>query len=146
MIFRARPNKLITDKGKLKYLELIKTASVGDKLKDIPNSKFKIKTDHIILAIGQRQEFMASKNKNVFFAGDYKLGATTLINAIGHAKEVARNVDHYLMRRNILKEKYYIESSVSTKRSLKDNYIPITDMRLRDLIKKNIYLRSGAWL
>ena len=38
-------------------LELIKTASVGDKLKDIPNSKFKIKTDHIILAIGQRQGY-----------------------------------------------------------------------------------------
>ena len=66
MIFRARPNKLITDKGKLKYLELIKTESIGDKLKDIPNSKFKIKTDHIILAIGQRQEFIASKNKNIF--------------------------------------------------------------------------------
>ena len=136
MIFRARPKKLITDKGKLKYLELIKTESVGDKLKDIPNSKFKIKTDHIILAIGQRQEFIASKNKNIFFAGDYKLGATTLINAIGHAKEIAMDVDHFLMRRNILEEKYCIESSVSTKRSLKDNYIPITDMRLRDLSKR----------
>ena len=50
MIFRARPNKLLTQKGKLKYLELIKTESTGDKLRDIPNSKFKIKTDHIILA------------------------------------------------------------------------------------------------
>ena len=42
------------------------------------------------------------------------------------------------MRRNILEEKYSIESSVSTKRSLKDNYIPITDMRLRDLSKEHL--------
>ena len=137
MIFRARPNKLLTEKGKLKYLELIKTENKSNKLKDIPNSKFKIKTDHIILAIGQRQEFITSKNTNIFFAGDYKLGASTLINAIGHAKEIVRNVDQFLMKRDILNEKYHIEKSESTKRTLKDNYIPITDMRLRDLSRRS---------
>lgn len=40
------------------------------------------------------------------------------------------------MKRDILNEKYHIEKSVSTKRTLKDNYIPITDMRLRDLSKR----------
>ncbi len=69
MIFRARPNNLLTERGKLKYLELVKTENRNDKLRDIPHSKFKIKTDHIILAIGQRQEFLTQKNKKFFLQG-----------------------------------------------------------------------------
>ena len=58
MIFRARPNKLVEKNGALNFLELVKT-KVDNKgiLKDIRGSNFKIKTDHIILAIGQKQEF-----------------------------------------------------------------------------------------
>ena len=70
MIFRARPNKLVEKNGKLNFLELVKT-KVDNKgiLKDIRGSNFKIKADHIILAIGQKQEFKnQNKLKNVFFA------------------------------------------------------------------------------
>ena len=138
MIFRARPDKLITVKGKLKYLELVKTQNniKNGKLEDVPQSKFKISTDHIILAIGQNKQFSARKSKNIFFAGDYKLGATTLINAIGDAKKTAIDVDKYLMKRNVLSERYILERTNSTKRTLKDNYIPLTDMRLKDLSKR----------
>jgi NADPH-dependent glutamate synthase beta subunit-like oxidoreductase len=89
MIFKARPNTLINKNNTLEFLELIKTKSEKNdkKIVDIFNSKFKIKTDHIILAIGQKQEFKTTKSiTNIFHAGDYKLGATTLINAIGDAK------------------------------------------------------------
>jgi formate dehydrogenase major subunit len=34
--------------------------------------------------------------RNIFVAGDFALGATTLIQAIGHAKECARKVDEWL--------------------------------------------------
>jgi hypothetical protein len=90
MIFKARPNTLINKNNTLGFLELIKTKSEKNdkKIIDIFNSKFKIKTDHIILAIGQKQEFKTTKSiTNIFHAGDYKLGATTLINAIGDAKK-----------------------------------------------------------
>tara|TARA_B100001109_G_scaffold29114_1_gene22475 strand:- start:3886 stop:5526 length:1641 start_codon:yes stop_codon:yes gene_type:complete len=135
MIFRARPKRIIEKEGRLKYLELNKTnVDKNNKLKDIPNSNFKIKTDHIILAIGQKQSFLNNyHSKNIFYAGDYKLGATTLITAIGDAKKVAKDIDKFLMKRNIHKEKYSIQRKESTKRSLNLNYVPLTEMKLRNL-------------
>ena len=139
MVFSARPNKLIEKDGNLNFLELIKTETNRNngKVKDISNSEFKIKTDHIILAIGQKQDFEISKNpKNIFQAGDYKLGATTLISAIGDAKNVAIEVDKFLMKRNISKKAYIERNNVITKRSLECNYVPITDMRLKALSQR----------
>ncbi|MEL0280716.1 MAG: FAD-dependent oxidoreductase, partial [Gammaproteobacteria bacterium] len=135
MIFRARPNKLVEKNGRLNFLELVKT-KVDNKgiLKDIRGSNFKIKTDHIILAIGQKQEFKnRNKLKNVFFAGDYKLGATTLINAIGDAKKAAYEIDKFLMKRDLSREEFIRKNNAQTKRSLNLNYIPLTEMRLRDI-------------
>jgi len=139
MVFSARPFKLIENKKKLKYLELVKTKTSkhNSKIIDIPNSKFKIKTDHIILAIGQKQEIkIKNSSKNIFYAGDFKLGASTLINAIGDAKKTAADVNQYLMKKNYDKSDYNIHKNAKTNRSLNRNYIPITEMRLRDISKR----------
>jgi formate dehydrogenase major subunit len=139
MVFSARPFKLIENKKKLKYLELVKTKTSkhNSKLIDIPNSKFKIKTDHIILAIGQKQEIkIKNSSKNIFYAGDFKLGASTLINAIGDAKKTAADVNKYLMKKNYDKSDYSIRKNTETNRSLNKNYIPITEMRLTDISKR----------
>jgi NADPH-dependent glutamate synthase beta subunit-like oxidoreductase/ferredoxin len=139
MVFSARPFKLIENKKKLKYLELVKTKTSkhNSKLIDIPNSNFKIKTDHIILAIGQKQEIkIKNSSKNIFYAGDFKLGASTLINAIGDAKKTAADVNQYLMKKNYDKSDYSIRKNTETNRSLNKNYIPITEMRLRDISKR----------
>ena len=139
MVFSARPFKLIENKKKLKYLELVKTKTSkhNSKLIDIPNSKFKIKTDHIILAIGQKQEIkIKNSSKNIFYAGDFKLGASTLINAIGDAKKTAADVNQYLMKKNYDKSDFSIRKNTETNRSLYKNYIPITEMRLRDISKR----------
>ena len=117
MIFKARPNTLINKNNTLEFLELIKTKSEKNdkKIVDIFNSKFKIKTDHIILAIGQKQEFKTTKSiTNIFHAGDYKLGATTLINAIGDAKKTAKEVDNFLMKRDLTNFEYKVEHGVQT--------------------------------
>jgi formate dehydrogenase major subunit len=139
MVFSARPFKLIENKKKLKYLELVKTKTSkhNSKLIDIPNSNFKIKTDHIILAIGQKQEIkIKNSSKNIFYAGDFKLGASTLINAIGDAKKTAADVNQYLMKKNYDKTDFSIRKNTETNRSLNKNYIPITEMRLRDISKR----------
>jgi formate dehydrogenase major subunit len=139
MVFSARPFRLIENKKKLKYLELVKTKTSkhNSKLIDIPNSKFKIKTDHIILARGQKQEIkIKNPSKNIFYAGDFKLGASTLINAIGDAKKTAADVNQYLMKKNYDKSDYSIRKNTQTNRSLNRNYIPITEMRLRDISKR----------
>ena len=89
------------------------------------------------MAIGQKQEFKnRDKLKNVFFAGDYKLGATTLINAIGDAKKVAYEIDKFLMKRDLSREEFIRKNNTQTKRSLNLNYIPLTEMRLRDISQR----------
>jgi formate dehydrogenase major subunit len=139
MVFSARPFKLIENSRKLKYLELVKTKTSknNSELVDIPNSKFKIKTDHIILAIGQKQEIkIKNPSKNIFYAGDFKLGASTLISAIGDAKKTAADVNQYLMKKSYDKSDFNICKNAETNRSLNQNYIPITEMRLRDISKR----------
>jgi formate dehydrogenase major subunit len=86
---------------------------------EIPGSQIDIDADTVILATGQfpdaawvdaamkpglvaRDGWMASGKSqetalpNLFVAGDFVLGATTLIQAIGHARECARKVDAWL--------------------------------------------------
>ena len=86
---------------------------------EIPGTEFGIGADTVILATGQfpqagwidaalapklvaRDGWLASgtahqtAQRNIFVAGDFALGATTLIQAIGHAKECARKVDEWL--------------------------------------------------
>jgi formate dehydrogenase major subunit len=139
MVFSARPFKLIENNRKLKYLELVKTKTSknNSELVDIPNSKFKIKTDHIILAIGQKQEIkIKNPSKNIFYAGDFKLGASTLISAIGDAKKTAADVNQYLMKKSYDKSDFNICKNSETNRALNQNYIPITEMRLKDISKR----------
>ena len=147
MIFNARPSRLILKDNKLSGLELVKTRINSlSKLTDIRSSKFTIKTDHIILAIGQRQDFSTIskinnyrkklKNsitqfrlqKNIFVAGDYALGATTLIDAIAHAKDTAESIDTYLMKRKLKKKTVEIKNIKNTGRDLNMNYIPLIQM------------------
>ncbi len=87
---------------------------------DIPGSEFVTQADSVILATGQfpdstwidaqfRRQLVAADgwlssgasnetaHPKVFVAGDFALGATTLIQAIGHAKECARRIDAKLM-------------------------------------------------
>ena len=86
---------------------------------DVPGSELKLSADNVILATGQfpmtdwideplktilvgRDGWLASgaahatAHGNIFAAGDFALGATTLIQAIGHARECARQVDRWL--------------------------------------------------
>ncbi|MBC8006434.1 MAG: FAD-dependent oxidoreductase [Prolixibacteraceae bacterium] len=86
---------------------------------DVPGSELDIGADTVILATGQFPEtswivpelkrklvakdgWLSGGNSqetaqpNVFAAGDFALGATTLIQAIGHARECARKVDAWL--------------------------------------------------
>ena len=86
---------------------------------NVPGSELDIGADTVILATGQfpdtqwigselsrklvaKDGWLASGtaqqtgHSNLFAAGDFALGATTLIQAIGHARECARKVDAWL--------------------------------------------------
>lgn len=90
---------------------------------EIPDSQIEIEADSVILATGQfpeagwidaalRPQLVGRDGwlvrgtahetalPNLFVAGDFALGATTLIQAIGHARDCARKVDAWLTKRN----------------------------------------------
>ena len=102
----------------------------------VNGSEFDIDVDTVLLATGQWQDTswldksIASKvlDKNgwirkgspvatdrpgLFLAGDYSIGASTLIQAIGHAKECARAVDSYLMGESRVLDVARISSGVT---------------------------------
>jgi len=94
---------------------------------NMAGSEFEVATDSIILATGQFPQTawidaslkgallnpdewlrsgksFATAQEKLFVAGDFALGASTLISAIGHAKHCARQVDRFLMRMDRLPE------------------------------------------
>lgn len=93
----------------------------GGRRRPVPvaGSEFEVGVDTILLATGQWQDTSwldalapcvldedgwvprgspsRTDEPKLFLAGDYSIGASTLIQAIGHAKECARAVDEFLM-------------------------------------------------
>lgn len=122
------PVQFLGEHGKVTGMRFIRTRQGepgrdGRRLPvDVPGSEVDFDADTIILATGQfpqaawidaslsrklvaRDGWLASGSsqetaqQNVFVAGDFALGATTLISAIGHARECARKVDAWLTGR-----------------------------------------------
>jgi formate dehydrogenase major subunit len=126
---------------------------------EIPESAFQIEVDAVILATGQfpetswigaplrqrlvgRDGWLASGTSHataydkVFAAGDFALGATTLIQAIGHAKACARAVDRFLTGIERLRERAQVSACFQSKgpggrgtgRRADMNFIPLHPM------------------
>ncbi|MGH8671506.1 MAG: FAD-dependent oxidoreductase, partial [Burkholderiales bacterium] len=123
---------------------------------DIPGSEFEVEADTVILATGQfpqthwidkalsadlvgPDEWLLcgksyhTKHAKLFVAGDFALGATTLIQAIGHARRCAREVDTQLMGEKRVKRVAHIgpafyskgKGAQTTGRTSDMNYIPL---------------------
>ena len=60
----------------------------------------------------------------LFLAGDYSIGASTLIEAIGHAKTCAREIDEFLMGEYRVMDVARIEGSLETGRTHDLDAIP----------------------
>ena len=126
---------------------------------DVPGSPLELRADNVILATGQfpmtgwideplkpilvgSDGWLASgaahatSYGNIFAAGDFALGATTLIQAIGHARECARQVDRWLTGSAPLRARAHVgpifQSKVpgghDTGRTPQMNVIPIHPM------------------
>ncbi|MEM7192292.1 MAG: FAD-dependent oxidoreductase [Pseudomonadota bacterium] len=112
-------------------------------------SEFEVEADHIILATGQYSDLdlidrpmrdevdsaqrtsrrlYQSNDPDVFYAGDYMLGATSLIDAIGHAKETASAVDTYLMGSERLADAAFIQDAETTGRTRDMDFVPVHPM------------------
>ncbi|MBK8017780.1 MAG: FAD-dependent oxidoreductase [Betaproteobacteria bacterium] len=128
--------------------------------RDVPGSEIDVAVDQVIWATGQypqtdwihgplagalvgRDGWLASGSRaqtslrNVFAAGDFALGATSLIQAIGHARDCARAVDLFLTgavrQREVLRLEPVFQSGREgrgTGRSSAMNAIPLHPMPL----------------
>ena len=126
MEFLVSPVRFIGDQKQVKAIEFIRT-ELGEPDESgrrspvpIAGSEFQVPADTVLLATGQfpdatwideelRDELVdddgwlrsgrahSTSVAGVFVAGDFAQGASSLIDAIGHAKKTAREVDAYLM-------------------------------------------------
>ena len=105
LLTRLAPSRLILDGGRaggVRFLATRATARRGDAIETVTGSERELAADQVICATGQSPDRSwvgahATANPKIFLAGDFALGATTLISAIGHAKECANSVDRFLM-------------------------------------------------
>jgi NADPH-dependent glutamate synthase beta subunit-like oxidoreductase len=127
MEFYMRPLAYLGDRdGHVRAMRFIRTrpgiADAGGRRRpiDIPGSEFEMECDTVLLATGQsadadwiqgdlrrllvdstkglqRSAASVTQHARIFVAGDFATGATSLIEAIGHAKNCARRVDRFLM-------------------------------------------------
>jgi len=157
------PKAYIGENGRVKAMQFIRTelgdpdASGRRRPVDIPGSEFEIQANTILLATGQfpdtswiddalRSELVEEDGwlkensgiHSVFFAGDFKNGASSLIQAIGHAKECAREVDQFLTGKQRLEDFAMIEDVEETGRIREMDAVDLQPMPAISLSKRNL--------
>lgn len=157
MEFNCNPIEFIGENGHIKRIRFVRTkagepdANGRRAAVPIPNAEFEVQTDHVIMATGQfpnatwidagmQQDLVAedgwlrsdesptTSKEKVFVAGDFALGASTLIDAIGHAKDCARKVDTFLMGSERLSDVAEVQNASSTGRTRELDFIPVQEM------------------
>lgn len=110
--------------------------------------EFEVPADAVLLATGQFPDFSwagdlveiesIDLNSKLFAAGDYAQGATSLIDAIAHAKRVVLDVDCFLMGRTRMETSVRVENATETGRTREMDFIerqpmPTLPLPARDL-------------
>lgn len=147
MEFLAGPVRVLGANGHVAGMEFVRNrlgqpdASGRRRPEPVPGSAFTHSADTVLLATGQfpdtswidpalRPDLLdgdalrargqgATAIPKLFLAGDFSTGATTLIDAIGHAKETVKRVDRFLTGANRLVESIEIENGRAVHRDRK---------------------------
>ncbi len=161
MEFLVTPQQYLGEGGRVTRVQFVKTrlgepdASGRRRPEEIPGSEFEIEADTVLLATGQSADTawadpLPSGGK-VFKAGDFATGATTLIDAIGHAKQCARAVDRFLMGEDRLEDVVEIEDGRDMPRARELDSVPRQPMpslpparRTRDAEVETGFSREAA--
>jgi formate dehydrogenase major subunit len=108
--FGAQPVAILREGGAVTGVRFLRTrpgAPAADgrpAAEAVPGTEFTLAADQVLLCTGQAPDprpFAGAENDpRVFFAGDLATGPGSLIQAVGHAKAVARRVDAALMGSN----------------------------------------------
>ncbi len=104
------------------------------------HEEFDVPADTVLLATGQFPEcsWQEEPTEKVFTAGDYATGATSLIDAIGHAKAVVEEVDAFLMGEKRLEKTVRIETVQATGRTRKMDDIQRKTMPALPIVDRDL--------
>lgn len=139
--YQVMPTAYLGRDGRLTAIRFVRTemgapdAAGRRRPVEIAGSAFEVPVDTVLLATGQFPDTTwidarfapdlvdadgwlkpESGIGKVFFAGDFKTGASSLIQAIGHARACARQVDRFLTGRDRLRDVVAIEDVTGTGR------------------------------
>jgi NADPH-dependent glutamate synthase beta subunit-like oxidoreductase len=113
--------------GKTTGLTLIRNEiDENRKLHEIPGSEFVMDADTVIFAIGQSAEddLIKDDDDNVFRAGDFRSGASTVIEAAADGRKTAKEVHRFLSGIEGYQEQVEIERIEDTGRERAFDFIP----------------------
>jgi len=122
MTFLVNPKRLIFDEEKITGIELTHTNIEKDgSLKEIPDSEFIINCDTVVFAIGQKSDEISGSKKfeqdgNFFMTGDFRNGASTVIEAAADGRYIARKVHEYISKINGYEDVIHISDIKETGR------------------------------
>jgi formate dehydrogenase major subunit len=161
------PKAYVGENGKVKAIRFVRTelgepdASGRRRPVEIEGSEFELPVDTVLLATGQFPEtewidealkaelveedgwlksgsaFATARDK-IFAAGDFATGASSLIQAIGHAKDCVRKVDEFLTGQVRLKDYAQIEDVTETGRIREMDAVPLQPMPTIGLEQRNL--------
>jgi formate dehydrogenase major subunit len=99
----------------------------------VSGEEFEVPAETVLLATGQQPDFSwaadmaeiesADLSNKLFAAGDYALGATSLIDAIAHAKRVVLDVDALLTGQDRIATSIRVEDAAATGRTREMDFI-----------------------
>jgi formate dehydrogenase major subunit len=148
MEFMVAPKAYTGANGCLKTIQFVRTkmgasdASGRRRPVEIPGSEFELAVDTVLLATGQFPDTSwldeTSGEAKVFSAGDFKNGASSLIQAIGHAKECVREVDRFLTGEVRLKDYAVIVDVTETGRIREMDYVGLQPMPAVELARRDL--------
>jgi len=175
MEFMVSPKEYIGADGKLTHMRFVRTemgepdASGRRRPVEIPGSEFDVPVDTVLLATGQfpetswidgdlREKLVdtdqwlrsgdASRTAvdNIFVAGDFAQGASSLIQAIGHAKNTARDVDLFLMGEVRIVDQVEVTDATETGRIREMDAVPVQKMPTTPLTHRDLKAEAAAGL
>jgi formate dehydrogenase major subunit len=126
----ATPLAYLEEKGTLAGMRFRRTGT---------HEEFDVPADTVLLATGQFPEhFDLPEVDHLFTAGDFAQGASSLIDAIAHAKNIAEKVDTFLMGTERMQKTVLVEDAVETGRTqeldeIKRQAMPSLHVNKRDL-------------
>jgi len=129
--FLVSPVAVVSENSQVTGLKLIRNSIDKEKfLKQIPDSEFIMEADTVVFAIGQREEYNLFGDNdikpadNFFIAGDFRNGASTVIEAAADGRKVAGQVHQILSKITGYQDLIHISEINETGRKRDFDFIP----------------------